>query len=96
MARPGQSEAQARKEREDEIRQKLAQLKSSGKMKGGTASSMMDEAEKFFNVESPARRFELRNKKRKADAEAAALLAEESSSEEGTSDDDASSPPLAE
>jgi hypothetical protein len=91
MARPGQSEAQARKEREDEIRQKLAQLKSSGKMKGGTASSMMDEAEKFFNKESPARKFELKNKKRKEEAAAAAALAEESSND--GSDNDASSPP---
>lgn len=94
MARPGQSEAHARAERENEIRQKLAQLQSSGKMKGGTSSSMMDQAEKFFNVESPARKFELRNKKRKADAAAAALLADQDSASSEDGADDAISAPL--
>jgi Skp family chaperone for outer membrane proteins len=98
MARPGQSESQAKNDRENEIRQKLAKLKSSGKMKGDASSSIMDEAEKFLNMESPARKFELKMKKRKAEAEAAAaaLIAKESLTSEDDSDDDASSPPSAE
>lgn len=65
MVRPGQSEAQQRNEREEEIRQTLAQLKSSGKMKGATAKSMMEEAENFFNRPSPVRKFEKQVRERK-------------------------------
>eukprot|EP00545_Synedropsis_sp_CCMP1620_P009836 CAMPEP_0119004248 /NCGR_PEP_ID=MMETSP1176-20130426/1037_1 /TAXON_ID=265551 /ORGANISM="Synedropsis recta cf, Strain CCMP1620" /LENGTH=190 /DNA_ID=CAMNT_0006955933 /DNA_START=99 /DNA_END=669 /DNA_ORIENTATION=+ len=88
MARPGQSEAQQKREREDEIREKLAQLKSAGKMKGGTSDSMMDEAEKFFNKESPAKKFARATKKR-LEAEAALQKEEEEGLSEG--DDSTSS-----
>jgi hypothetical protein len=64
MGRPGQSEAQQRQEREEEIRSKLAKLKSSGKMKGGTSESMMDEAEQFFNKETRLKKFERRARER--------------------------------
>lgn len=84
MARPGQSEAQARKEREDEIRGKLAKLKADGKMKGGTAESMMEEAEQFFSKESPTRKFERSVKKRRE-----AALQKEKDEAEGTTDDTA-------
>mmetsp|Transcript_2085 Transcript_2085/g.3186 ORF Transcript_2085/g.3186 Transcript_2085/m.3186 type:complete len:153 (-) Transcript_2085:318-776(-) len=80
MARPGQSEAQQKQEREAEIRAKLAQLKSAGKMKGGTAESTMAEAENFFNQESPVRKLERRIKEQKQkEAEEQERLKKESS-----------------
>jgi len=77
MARPGQSEAQAKREREDDIRSQLARLKSAGKMKDGKGDqTMMAEAEAFLNQESPVRKFERKMKAIK-DAAAAAAAAEE-------------------
>ena len=86
MAKPGQSEAQQRQERENEIRSTLAKLRSAGKVannkNGGDLShSMVDEAEAFFNKESPVRKFERQAKERKA-REAAALLNNEGEEEE--------------
>jgi len=76
MARPGQSEAQARQEREEEIRVQLARLKSAGKLKNGRGDkTMMQEAEDFFNQESPTRKFERIVKARKDAAEEAAAVA---------------------
>jgi multimeric flavodoxin WrbA len=90
MATPGQSEAQKRQKREEEIRTKLAQLKSAGKMnKGGDGSEgMMKEAEAFFNKESPLRKFERRQQALKEEEEAEALLKAQQEEEcEGTMDD---------
>ena len=86
MAKPGQSDAQQRQERENEIRSTLAKLKSAGRVangkKGGDLSqSMVDEAEAFFNKESPVRKFERQAKERKA-REAAALLENEGEEED--------------
>jgi hypothetical protein len=65
MARPGQSEEQAKQERENEIRSKIASLKRAGKFtKNNPEESMMLEAEEFFNRESPIRKFERRKKER--------------------------------
>ena len=65
MARPGQSEAQARQEREEEIRSQLAKLKGAGKLKNGKGSeSMMNDAEAFFNQESPSQKFQRRQRER--------------------------------
>ena len=76
MARPGQSEAQARQEREEEIRVQLARLKSAGKLKNGRGDkTMMQEAEDFFNQESPTRKFVRIVKARKDAAEEAAAVA---------------------
>jgi hypothetical protein len=61
MAMPGQSDEQRRQEREQEIRAKMSQLKSQGRMnKGGvsTEDSIMLEAEQFFNKESPFKKFQ--------------------------------------
>jgi hypothetical protein len=84
MVRPGQSEAQQRQEREEEIRVKLSQLKSSGKMKGGTTESIMAEAEEFFNKKSPVRKFEKFVRDRK-EAEERQKKEDEG---EGSTDDD--------
>jgi cell division protein FtsB len=72
MARPGQSEAQQKQEREDEIRATLARLQRDGKLpsqKGGgdPSESMIKEAEAFFNPkESPLQKFARQNAERKA------------------------------
>ena len=69
MARPGQSEAQEREERADEIRRKMMQLKNAGKLNKSAAAggedSVMLEAEAFFNKESPLRKFERETQARK-------------------------------
>ena len=86
MAMPGMSEEQRKLERDNEIRQKIAKLKSQGKMnktnKDGTKESPEDsamaEAEAFFNKPSPAKKFELR---RKAEKEREALLLKEKEEE---------------
>jgi hypothetical protein len=65
MARPGQSEEQAKQERENEIRSKIASLKKAGKFKkSNPEETMMLEAEAFFNKESPIKKFERRKKER--------------------------------
>jgi hypothetical protein len=65
MAKPGQSEEQAKQERENEIRSKIAQLKSAGKFKKtNPEESMMLEAEEFFNKESPIKKYERQKKER--------------------------------
>ena len=82
MAMPGMSEEQRKLERDNEIRQKIAKLKSQGKMgktnkdgiKESPEDSAMAEAEAFFNKPSPAKKFELR---RKAEKEREALLLKE-------------------
>jgi hypothetical protein len=72
MARPGQSEAQLKQEREDEIRATLARLQRDGKLpsqKGGgdPSESIMKEAEAFFNPkESPLQKFARQTAERKA------------------------------
>jgi hypothetical protein len=86
MAKPGQSEAQQRQERENEIRSKMAKLKAAGRMdKGGDGSaSMMNEAEAFFNKDNPVRR-------RKKAAEALLKKQQEEEESKGTEDDSVSS-----
>ena len=87
MAMPGMSEEQRKLERDNEIRQKIAKLKSQGKMnktnkdgiKESPEDSAMAEAEAFFNKPSPAKKFELR---RKAEKEREALLLKEEEEEE--------------
>lgn len=70
MVKPGQSEAQEKEQRAAEIRQKIAQLKSSGRFKDTSAEeSMMNEAEQFFSKESPLRKFERKKLKEKAEKE---------------------------
>jgi hypothetical protein len=87
MAMPGMSEEQRKAERDNEIRQKIARLKSQGKMtktnkdgiKESAEDSAMAEAEAFFNKPSAAKKFELR---RKAEKEREALLLKEKEEEE--------------
>jgi hypothetical protein len=86
MAMPGMSEEQRKAERDNEIRQKIAQLKSQGRMtitnkdgiKESAEDSAMAEAEAFFNKPSPFKKFELR---RKAEREKEALLLKEKEEE---------------
>jgi hypothetical protein len=72
MARPGQSEAQQKQDREDEIRATLARLQRDGKLKsqqdgGDPSDSMISEAEAFFNPpESPLQKFARKTAERKA------------------------------
>eukprot|EP00339_Tiarina_fusa_P024795 CAMPEP_0117030418 /NCGR_PEP_ID=MMETSP0472-20121206/21960_1 /TAXON_ID=693140 ORGANISM="Tiarina fusus, Strain LIS" /NCGR_SAMPLE_ID=MMETSP0472 /ASSEMBLY_ACC=CAM_ASM_000603 /LENGTH=151 /DNA_ID=CAMNT_0004738491 /DNA_START=49 /DNA_END=504 /DNA_ORIENTATION=- len=97
MGRPGQSEAQQRQDRENEIRSKMAKLKSAGRMNkvGDGSESMMNEAEAFFNQESPLRKLERATKARKEAAETEALLTkqqhEEDQKSKGAADDDIAS-----
>lgn len=69
MAAPGKSDEQARKDRDEEIRAKIAQLKSQGRMKDREESAMV-EAEAFFNKPSPVKKFQ----ERLAERERLALL----------------------
>ena len=84
MAAPGKSDELARKERDEEIRAKIAKLKSQGKMKKGVSAedSAMLEAEEFFNKPSPVRKFQERAAERKRlallEAEAEKLRNEDS------------------
>lgn len=72
MAAPGKSDELARKERDEEIRAKIAKLKSQGKMNKGESAedSAMLEAEAFFNKPSPMKKFQ----ERAAERERLALL----------------------
>jgi hypothetical protein len=84
MAKPGQSEEQAKQERENDIRSKIASLKKAGKFKkSNPEESMMAEGEKFFNQESPLRKFERRKKERE--------LREQQEQEANALEDDSSS-----
>ena len=93
MAMPGMSEEQRKLERDNEIRQKIAKLKSQGKMgktnkdgiKESPEDSAMAEAEAFFNKPSPAKKFELR---RKAEKEREALLLKEKEEEKAEKEEE--------
>ena len=65
MAAPGKSDDIARNERNDEIRLKIAQLKSQGKLLKNGEDAAMVEAEAFFNKPSPAKKFQDRIAERK-------------------------------
>mmetsp|Transcript_35874 Transcript_35874/g.70579 ORF Transcript_35874/g.70579 Transcript_35874/m.70579 type:complete len:117 (-) Transcript_35874:38-388(-) len=65
MAKPGQSEADAKAERASEISDKIASLKRAGKFKENAEETMMAEAEQFMNKESPFAKFERRAAERK-------------------------------
>ena len=91
MARPGQSEEQAKQERENEIRSKIASLKKAGKFKKtNPEETMMLEAEAFFNKESPIKKFE-RRKKEREQRERDQKEQEQQQAEATQGDDDSSS-----